>query len=56
MVQAGTPAPSYFEFVSSCVYDEDDPERARFDDYDAIAHEEIIVSAPSGINLYHPRR
>ena len=34
----------------------DDPKGARLDDHDPVAHEEIMVSAPSGINLHYPRR
>ena len=34
----------------------DDPKGARLDDHDPVTHEEIMVSAPSGINLHYPRR
>ena len=40
----------------SGVDNEDDPKGVRLDDHDPVTHEEIIVSAPSGINLHYPRR
>jgi hypothetical protein len=42
--------------VLSGVDNEDDPKGLRLDDHDPIAHEEVIIPAPSGINLHHSRR
>jgi putative ABC transport system substrate-binding protein len=40
----------------SGVDNEDDPEGIRLDDHDPVAHDEVTVPAPSGINLHHSRR
>jgi hypothetical protein len=40
----------------SGVDNEDDPKGIRLDDHDPLAHDEVIVPAPSGINLHHSHR